>query len=60
MYICLKLEIMNDKLLECVELLMSWGLTPELIDIDMLESDYLFWLDVEMTCSFYMDKMRRY
>ena len=51
---------MKKDLQKCVDMLLDWGLTIEMIDIDILEKDLLWWQDVDMTCSFYVDKCENF
>lgn len=50
---------MNTEVMKCVDILLNWGITPEMIDTDILEKDYQFWLDVDMVCSFYIERLVR-
>jgi hypothetical protein len=42
----------------CVEKLLESGLSMDQIDIDVIEKDFDFWLDVDLTCVFYLDRYK--
>ncbi len=43
---------------KCVETLLESGLNQEQIDMDIINKDYNFWLDVDLTCVFYLDRYK--
>jgi hypothetical protein len=48
---------MKTELQKCISLLLEWGLVEEMIDVDRLERDLLWWEDVDMTCVMYVDSV---
>jgi len=56
---CLSIkEIMKAELEMCVERLLVSGLNIEQIDMEVIEKDFNFWLDVDLTCVFYLDRYK--
>jgi hypothetical protein len=51
-------EIMKAELEMCVERLLVSGLNIEQIDMEVIEKDFNFWLDVDLTCVFYLDRYK--